>query len=104
MVAEPMLLNRKAVAIMPSITPATMRQEATRPNRIIAPPIRIISVETSPTEPGMLPRKASIQLIDWPVATLLRLCAPPTLHCARGVAPEKPSAAVHTRSPEICAG
>lgn len=55
-------------------------------------------------EPGMLPRKASIQLMDWPVATLLRLCAPPALHCASGVAPEKPSAEVHTRSPEICAG
>ncbi|MNP43053.1 hypothetical protein D3C76_1368510 [compost metagenome] len=76
LVAEPIRLNSVAVRIMPSMTPATMRQEATRPNRMMAPPIRIISVETSPIEPGMVPIKASNQLTGWPVA-LLTSASPP---------------------------
>ncbi|SSL00206.1 Uncharacterised protein [Klebsiella pneumoniae] len=89
---------------MPIITPATMRQDATRPKRMIAPPMKIISVDTSPIEPGILPRKASIQLTGTPVATFTSASPPPLAHWESGVAPEKPSAAVHTRSPEICAG
>ena len=89
---------------MPMKTPATMRHEATRPKMMMAPPMRIISVETSPIDPGILPRKASIQLTGWPVETLTSDSPPPLAHWDNGVAPEKPSAAVHTRSPEICAG
>lgn len=62
LVAEPMKLNIVAVNTMPIITPATMRHDATRPKRMMAPPSKIISVETSPTEPGMLPIKASSQV------------------------------------------
>ena len=63
LVSEPMILNKVAVAAIPIITPAIMRQEAMRVNKISAPPINNASVETSPIEPGRLPINASIQVI-----------------------------------------
>src|SRR5690606_19742836 len=103
-VSEPMKLKSVAVSTIPSMTPATMRQDATRPKRMMAPPIKIIRVDTSPMEPGILPINASNQVTGCPVALLTSVSPPPAAHCESGVAPENPSAAVHTRSPEICAG
>ena len=56
-----------------------IRNDATPVNRMIAAPTRIIAVEPSPIEPGMLPKKASIQFIWWPNASL-RPFAPSAAH------------------------
>ncbi|MPN63346.1 hypothetical protein SDC9_211104 [bioreactor metagenome] len=62
LVAEPTLLNTRLIAIMPSITPATMRHEAIFMISSTAPPMKMASVLTSPTEPCMKPKKASNQV------------------------------------------
>ncbi|MCY1399439.1 hypothetical protein D9M71_144940 [compost metagenome] len=100
LVSEPMALNSQLVAIMPSITPATMRQDAMRVTSSTPPPIRMARVLVSPMEPWMVPRKASIQLMPWP----RMFSTPPAEPRLRDVAPANPSTAVHTSSPEICAG
>src|SRR5690554_7230999 len=56
-------------------------------------------VEVSPMEPWMVPTKAFIQPI-WASSA----SRPPDAAQLRAVAPLKPSTAVHTVSPEICAG
>ena len=99
-----MMLNIVAVAAIPIITPAMIRHDAMRANTMIAAPTINARVETSPIEPGKLPKNASIQVIGSPVATCLSAASPPCAHCESAVAPEKPSAAVQTKSPEICAG
>ena len=48
---------------MPKNTPAIMRQEAIRANTISKPPMIRAKVETSPTEPGILPINASNQVM-----------------------------------------
>ena len=64
--------------------------------------MKIISVDTSPIEPGILPRKASIQLTGTPVATFTSAstAAAGPLGERRG-AGETVRRAVHARSPEI---
>src|SRR5690606_32015499 len=57
-----------------------------------------IRVETSPIEPWMLPIKASHHKSILPIYSVL------VTACDSIVAPEKPSTAVHTCSPEIWAG
>ncbi|MNM91971.1 hypothetical protein D3C81_1042870 [compost metagenome] len=83
LLSEPMVLNRVLVAIMPSITPATMRQAAILVSSSTAPPMKMARVLVSPIEPCSKPRKASIQLTPWPTmastppaAARLRLVAP----------------------------
>ena len=104
LVSEPMALNSVDMATMPIITPAMMRHEAMRANTMNAPPIKSASVDTSPTEPGIWPIKASIQVSGWPVTAFCKPAAPPVDHCASAVAPEKPSTAVQIVSPVIAAG
>ncbi len=99
LVAEPMALNSRLVAIIPIITPATMRQAAIRVTSSTAPPMRIARVLVSPIEPCMKPRKASLQ-DSWPA----NCSTPPLAAWLSAVAPAKPSTAVHTASPDICAG
>ncbi len=88
------------MATIPSITPATMRQEAMRVSSSTAPPMKIARVLVSPIEPCMWPRKASIQVKPWP----RMLSTPPAAARLSEVAPAKPSTEVHTASPDICAG
>src|SRR5690606_8298876 len=100
LVSEPMTLNRLLRAIMPIITPATMRHEAILVMSNTAPPIKMAKVLVSPMEPCMVPINASIQFS--PLAT--RPSMPPAAVTLSAVAPAKPSTAVQTASPEICAG
>ncbi len=99
-VSDPSTLNSELRAIIPIITPATMRHAAIRIISSTAPPIKIASVLVSPTEPCTLPIKASIQVIPEPT-----ICSmPPAAPKLKLVAPAKPSTEVHTASPESCAG
>ena len=59
-VSGPNWLNKNAVNAPPTNTDNIVFQLATRVTRRITAPIRIANVETSPTEPGMKPRNASI--------------------------------------------
>src|SRR5512137_2507639 len=102
---EASALNSSDMPVVPSATPAIVRQEPTRVSTRIAAPIRQASAEVSPMLPGSSPTKAfhhdrpidSKGCVDW-------------RSCASTVAPEKPSTAapagtaVHTLSPEISAG
>src|SRR5690606_2925533 len=100
LVSEPIALNSRLSTTMQIITPATKRQEAILVISSTAPPMKMARVLVSPMEPCMVPMKASIQLRP-PLTTASIPPAPATLSA---VAPEKPSTAVHTASPEICAG
>ena len=68
---------------MPSITPAMMRQEATRVTIRKAAPMRQASVEVSPMEPWMVPRKASVQVMP----AFAMAVRPPSLARYSAVAP-----------------
>src|SRR5690606_22662406 len=100
LVSEPMQLNRVLSATMQIITPTTMRHEEIKVSSSTAPPMKMARVLVSPIEPCMVPMKASIQLR--PPSTMASI--PPAPATLRAVAPAKPSTAVHTASPEICAG
>jgi hypothetical protein len=57
-----MKLNSSEVKKVPNKTPAIILQEATRVYSKIARPRRINKVEVSPIDPGIDPKKASLQL------------------------------------------
>src|SRR5690554_5634785 len=94
LVSEPMLLNSKLVAIIPTITPAIIRHEAIRVHNNKAAPIKIAKVDTSPILPCRLPKKASAQVMVLPQASTMA-SRPPVAAKPSGVAPLKPSTAVH---------
>ena len=104
LVSDPMRLKTDAMAIVPSVTPAMVRHEPTPVAMITSAPIRQASAEVSPRLPGMNPMNASHQEYI--------CCSMPTplFTCASMVGAAVPStvaevgAAVHTASPDICAG
>ena len=84
LVALPIRLKSPDSTIMPSITPATIRQAAMPVSSSRPPPSRMASVLASPTAPGMKPRKASVQESPcW-----VRAATPPSLAMPNAVAPE----------------
>ena len=93
------MLNSVLNTTMPSITPATMRHDAMPIAMSAMPPSRMSRVLVSPTAPGMTPRNACPQL-KVPESA----CMPPSATWLSAVAPEKPSTAFHTLSPDIHAG
>src|SRR5699024_9458853 len=102
-----MALNIKLVSTAPINTAAIMRQEAIRVISSTAAPIIIAKVEVSPMEPCMPPKKVCIQEMPVSVAAAVKpteKSIAPSAANDKGVAPLKLSTAVHTASPEICAG
>ena len=62
LVSDPIRLNNSEVRKVPNKTPAMILQEATLVYNRIASPRRINKVDVSPIDPGIDPRKASLQL------------------------------------------
>ena len=58
LVVEPIQLNICAMMIVPTATPAMVRQEATLVQSKTIAPIRHISADVSPSEPGSSPTNA----------------------------------------------
>ncbi len=93
--------------MVPTATPAMIRQEPTPVTMRIAAPIRHASAEVSPSEPGSRPMNAFIH--ERPRAASPNGTVKERIVASR-VAPEKPSTAfapftaTHTVSPEISAG
>lgn len=67
--AEPIVLNNDAHKNAPIRTPAITLHDAMPVTKIIKAPTAIIKVEPSPIQPGMLPKKASIQVIALPAVS-----------------------------------
>src|SRR5690625_1530838 len=107
LVSLPMALNIKDVSTAPISTAAIMRQEAMRVISKTAAPIKIAKVEVSPIEPWIPPKKVCIHVMPLSVAAAVNpteKSIAPSAAKDKGVAPLKLSTAVHTESPEICAG
>src|SRR5512137_768239 len=88
LVAEPMKLNRLAIAIVPAATPVISRHEPTPVAIRMTAPTRQASADVSPIDPFSKPTKACHQ-------DRLRSAIGPVAWriCESTVAPEKPSTA-----------
>ena len=94
-------LPTRYMSVATPMAPASMldmiRQEPIPAEIMMIAPSTQATTEVSPIDPGMVPIMAEIQEVLAVTAS-----RPPEAACDRGVAPENPSTATHTESPEIC--
>ncbi len=95
-----MKLKSSAGMIRPAKQPSMMRHDAMRVYSNNTAPNRHASVDVSPIDPWIWPTNACVQVR--PLATMPE--TPSIALMPSAVAPLKPSTAVQTASPEICAG